>query len=51
VRTDLAALLPLRASVAPGGRPILEHDRVVGGLGVGGATPELCAAIAAAVLA
>ena len=48
---DLAALLPLQASVAPGGRPIAERDRVVGGLGVGGASPELCAEIAAAVLA
>jgi uncharacterized protein GlcG (DUF336 family) len=46
----LAALLPIAVAVAPGGLPIAEGDRVVGGLGVGGPAPELCAAIAAAVL-
>ena len=34
----------------PGGLPVAEGGRVVAGLGVGGAAPELCHAIAAAVL-
>jgi uncharacterized protein GlcG (DUF336 family) len=46
----LTALLPIPAAAVDGGLPIAEGDRVVGGLGVGGAAPELCAAIAAAVL-
>jgi uncharacterized protein GlcG (DUF336 family) len=49
VRDHLAALLPLRASTATGGVPLVEGDRVVGGLGIGGAAPELCREIAAAV--
>jgi uncharacterized protein GlcG (DUF336 family) len=51
VRDDLAALLPIAASTAPGGLPVREGDRVVAGLGIGGAAPELCQEIAAAVLA
>jgi uncharacterized protein GlcG (DUF336 family) len=51
VRADLAALLPLTASTAPGGLPLAENDRVVGGLGVGGPAPEICAEIAASVVA
>jgi uncharacterized protein GlcG (DUF336 family) len=51
VRTDLAALVPMPASCAPGGLPVREDDRGVAGLGVGGAAPELCAEIAAAALA
>jgi uncharacterized protein GlcG (DUF336 family) len=50
VREDLAALLPLTASTAPGGLPIAEKGRVVGGLGVGGPAPDVCAEIVAAVL-
>jgi uncharacterized protein GlcG (DUF336 family) len=46
VRADLAALLPITASVAPGGLPLPD-----GGVGIGGAAPEICAEIAAAVAA
>jgi uncharacterized protein GlcG (DUF336 family) len=51
VRPDLAALLPIQASVAPGGLPVREDGRVVAGLGVGGASGGVCHEIAAAVLA
>ncbi len=51
VRADLAALLPISASAAPGGVPVREGERVVAGLGIGGAAPELCHELAAAVLA
>jgi uncharacterized protein GlcG (DUF336 family) len=51
VHGDLAALLPITAAVAPGGVPIAEDDRVVGGLGIGGPAPHTCAEIAAAVIA
>jgi uncharacterized protein GlcG (DUF336 family) len=46
VRADLAALLPITASVAPGGLPL--PDAAVG---IGGPAPEICAEIAAAVAA
>jgi uncharacterized protein GlcG (DUF336 family) len=46
VRPDLAALLPIAASAAPGGLPL-----AAAGLGIGGVAPELCREIAAAVLA
>jgi uncharacterized protein GlcG (DUF336 family) len=46
VRADLAALLPIPASVAPGGLPLPG-----GGLGIGGPAPEVCAEIAGAVIA
>jgi uncharacterized protein GlcG (DUF336 family) len=51
VGADLAARLPITASAAPGGLPVPEGDRVVAGLGIGGAAPELCHELAAAVLA
>jgi uncharacterized protein GlcG (DUF336 family) len=51
VRDDLVALLPLPASTAPGGVPLVEGDRVVGGVGIGGAPAELCRDIAATVAA
>jgi uncharacterized protein GlcG (DUF336 family) len=47
----LAALLPLRAATVAGGLPVTEGDRVVAGLGVGGAPPPVCQALAAAALA
>jgi uncharacterized protein GlcG (DUF336 family) len=45
----LASLAPTPFLAAPGGVPVVVHGRVVGGLGVGGAEPEGCAAIAAEV--
>jgi uncharacterized protein GlcG (DUF336 family) len=45
-----ADLLPYRVSSLPGGLPVAEDGRVVAGLGVAGPDPELCHAIAAAVL-
>jgi uncharacterized protein GlcG (DUF336 family) len=51
VPPELAALLPIATAAAPGGLPVREADRVVAGLGIGGAAPELCHEIAAAVLA
>jgi uncharacterized protein GlcG (DUF336 family) len=47
----LAALSPSAYLAVPGGVPLVVQGRVVGGLGVGGADPEACAAIAAAVAA
>jgi len=46
----LAALHPAPLLAAPGGLPIVIGDRVVGGLGVGGADPATCAALAKAAL-
>jgi uncharacterized protein GlcG (DUF336 family) len=51
VQPELAALLPIAAAAAPGGLPLREGDRVVAGLGIGGAAPDACHEIAAAVLA
>jgi uncharacterized protein GlcG (DUF336 family) len=48
---ELAALLPIKAAAVPGALPVAEHDRVVAGLGIGGAAPAICHEIAAAVLA
>jgi uncharacterized protein GlcG (DUF336 family) len=45
-----ADLLPYRVSSLPGGLPVAEDGRVVAGLGVAGPDPELCHAMAAAVL-
>jgi uncharacterized protein GlcG (DUF336 family) len=50
VEPELAALLPIKAAAAPGGLPVREEDRVVAGLGIGGAAPDVCQEIAAAVL-
>src|SRR3954447_10943468 len=41
VRPELAGLLPIAASTAPGGLPVWEGERVVAGLGIGGVAPEL----------
>ncbi|WP_062385567.1 heme-binding protein [Demequina iriomotensis] len=43
----LRGLAPTDVLAAPGGVPLVVDGRVVGGLGVGGAQPEACAAIAA----
>jgi uncharacterized protein GlcG (DUF336 family) len=51
VPPELAAVLPYRVATVAGGLPVLEDGRVVAGLGVGGAAPALCHAIASAVLA
>ncbi len=45
----LGSLAPSPFLAAPGGVPLVVEGRVVGGLGVGGAAPELCAAIAVEV--
>jgi uncharacterized protein GlcG (DUF336 family) len=45
----LASLAPTPFLAAPGGAPIVVEGRVVGGLGVGGGNPEVCAALAAEV--
>jgi uncharacterized protein GlcG (DUF336 family) len=45
----LASLAPTPFLAAPGGVPLVVDGRVVGGLGVGGASPEVCAAIAVEV--
>src|SRR5437764_197999 len=47
----LVAALPYRVTTAPGGLPVHAGDRVVAGLGIGGATPAICHEIAAGVLA
>ena len=47
---SLAALHPTPFLAAPGGRPLESGDRVVGGLGIGGAAPDLCAALALQVV-
>jgi uncharacterized protein GlcG (DUF336 family) len=47
----VAAALPFPILAAPGGVPILEDGRVVGGLGVSSASPRVAADIAATVLA
>jgi len=47
---QLAALHPAPLLAAPGGLPLVIGDRVVGGLGVGGADPAVCAALAKAAL-
>jgi uncharacterized protein GlcG (DUF336 family) len=45
----LAALHPVPFLAAPGGSPLHVDGRVIGGLGVGGAAPDRCAALAKAV--
>lgn len=47
----LTQVLPYRAAAVAGGLPVVESERTVAGLGVGGAAPGACHAIAAAVLA
>ena len=49
VAANLASLAPVPFLAAPGVVPIVVEGRVVGGLGVGGATPLECAEIALAV--
>ena len=46
-----APLLPYKVSGLPGGLPVIDGERVVAGLGIGGASPQLCHELAAAVLA
>ena len=48
---QLEATLPFPILTTPGGVPLVDDGRVVGGLGVAGPTPELSAEIAAAVVA
>jgi uncharacterized protein GlcG (DUF336 family) len=48
--TDLSALHPAPVLAAPGGLPVLVGNEVVAGLGIGGAAPKLCAALAQAAL-
>jgi uncharacterized protein GlcG (DUF336 family) len=50
VLPEVTGVLPYPVAVVPGGLPLVEDDRVVGGLGIGGAAPALCHSIAAAVL-
>ncbi len=45
----LGSLSPAAFLAAPGGVPLVVDGRVVGGLGVGGADPAVCATVAAAV--
>lgn len=47
---SLAALHPSPFLAAPGGQPVLVDGRVVGGLGVGGLEPAVCAELARQVL-
>jgi uncharacterized protein GlcG (DUF336 family) len=47
----VAPLLPYKVSALPGGLPVSDGQRVVAGLGIGGASPQLCHELAAAVLA
>jgi uncharacterized protein GlcG (DUF336 family) len=47
----LASVLPFAVLPVPGALPIAQDGRVVGALGIGGARPADCAALAAAVLA
>jgi len=47
---QLAALHPAPILAAPGGLPIVIGDRLVGGLGVGGAGPATCVALLKAAL-
>lgn len=51
VHPPLTAILPYRAATVAGGLPVGEGDRIVAGIGIGGAAPELCREIAATVLA
>ncbi|MFF5288356.1 GlcG/HbpS family heme-binding protein [Paractinoplanes globisporus] len=46
----LAAMHPAPLLAAPGGVPIVAGGRVVGGLGIGGADPEICGALAKAAV-
>ncbi|GIJ59263.1 GlcG/HbpS family heme-binding protein [Virgisporangium aurantiacum] len=48
--TQLGALHPAPLLAAPGGVPVFDDGRLVAGLGVGGADPVRCAALAAAAL-
>ncbi len=47
----VAAALPYRITTVAGAWPITEDGTVIGGLGIGGPAPEVCAEIAAAALA
>jgi uncharacterized protein GlcG (DUF336 family) len=46
---DLGALHPVPFLAAPGGVVLYAGDRIVGGLGIGGADPQRCAVVAAEV--
>jgi uncharacterized protein GlcG (DUF336 family) len=50
VLAEVRASLPFAILTSPGGVPIEEEERVVGGLGLAGADPELCEEIALAAL-
>jgi uncharacterized protein GlcG (DUF336 family) len=47
----LVSVLPYRVLCVPGGLPVVEGDRVSGGLGIAGPDAEVCREIADAVLA
>jgi uncharacterized protein GlcG (DUF336 family) len=47
---QLSTLYPTPVLAVPGGLPVTVDGRVVGGLGVGGVSPSICAEIARAVL-
>jgi uncharacterized protein GlcG (DUF336 family) len=47
---QLAALHPAPLLTAPGGVPLVDGDRLLGGLGVGGHEPERCAELARAAV-
>jgi uncharacterized protein GlcG (DUF336 family) len=47
----VAPLLPYKVAAIPGGLPVDDGERVVGGLGIGGAAAQVCHELAAAVLA
>jgi glc operon protein GlcG len=47
----LSAVLPYRVLTVPGGMPLRDGDRIVGGLGIAGPDRGVCRGIAHAVLA
>jgi uncharacterized protein GlcG (DUF336 family) len=47
----LGRVVPYRVASVPGGLPVHEDGAIVAGLGLGGPSPNVCAEIAAAVLA
>jgi uncharacterized protein GlcG (DUF336 family) len=49
-RAELARALPFAILAAPGGRPVSDGGRVVGGLGIAGPAPEVCERVALASL-
>ena len=49
-RAELARALPFPILAAPGGMPIVDGGSIVGGLGIAGPAPHLCAQVATAAL-